>query len=344
MKRLSVLLRQDLTLAWRNGHVAVVLAIAAAMVALIVFLPSEISRGPGEYVLDTIPGSPVRAAVIALGGNAAALPQSRDRFDALIDEHPNAIAVEIAGSLDRPRVTVSTRTTVPEQTLNLLVASIEQVIAVARGETVPDPRVEFLRPEAEIVPLNLSGIPVFLAFEVGILGFLLVAVFVFAEKQEGTIRAYRVSPGGLWIYIASKAIVFVLIAIGYGVIIVAAGFGFAANWAAIIALIVWASMFMTVLGLGFAAWFRNLSHWFFPGLALLILNLLPFVSYVYPVWSPGWVTVIPSYGLVYALREALFPTGNPDLIGRTLLTGLGWLAAAVAFGAYSVRTRLLKGA
>ncbi len=344
MKRLSVLLRQDLTLAWRNGHVAVVLAIAATMVALIVFLPAEVSRGPGEYVLDTIPGSPVRAATIELGGDAAALPESRERFDALIADHPNAIAVELSGTLDRPGVTISTRTAVPEQTLNLLVAGIEQVLAVARGEALPDPQIEFLRPEAEAVPLNLSGIPIFLAFEVGILGFLLVAVFVFAEKQEGTIRAYRVSPGGLWAYVASKAIVFVLIAIGYGVIVVAAGLGITANWGAIIGLIVWASLFMTVLGLGFAAWFRNLSHWFFPGLALLILNLLPFVSYVYPVWSPAWVTVIPSYGLVYALREALFPTGDSALIGRTLLTGLGWLAAAVAFCAYSVHTRLLKGA
>lgn len=344
MKRLASLLRQDLVLAWRNGHIYVVLGIAALMVALILLLPEEISRGPGEYVLDSIPGAPVRGAVLELGGNPEALPATREEFNELLASRPNAIGVEIDGSLDRPRVAIITRTNVPEQTLNLLVASVDQVLRVARGEELPEHPVDFLRPEAAAVPLNLSGIPIFLAFEVGILGFLLVAVFVFQEKQEGTIRAYRVSPGGLWPYIASKALVFTLIAIVYGAIIVMVGLGPTANWPAVLALVVWASLFMTILGLGFAAWFHNLSHWFFPGLALLVLNMLPFVSYVYPVWSPPWVTVIPSYALVYALREALFPTGDAPLIVRTLAVGLVWFAGAVAFGAVSVRARLLKGA
>jgi ABC-2 type transport system permease protein/fluoroquinolone transport system permease protein len=349
MRRLASLLRQDLVLAWRNGHVAVVLAIAALMVALIVFLPGEISRGPGEYLLDTIPGAPVRAAVLDLGGNTAALPATRGEFDELLGSNPNTVGIVVGGSLDRPVVEIITRTNLPEQTVNLLVASVEQVLRHARGETPAEYPVEYLRPAATVVPLNLSGVPIFLAFEVGILGFLLVAVFVFQEKQEGTIRAYRVTPGGLWPYLASKALVFTVIGIAYGAIVIVLGFSLsgtslAVNWPAILVLVTWASLFMTTFGLGFAAWFNNLSHWFFPGLGLLVLNLLPFVSYVYPVWSPAWVTVIPSYGLVYALREALFSTGEPELIGRTLVAGLPWLAGAVAFGALSVQNRLLKGA
>lgn len=120
------------------------------------------------------------------------------------------------------------------------------------------------------------------------------------------------------------------------------GLGFSADWSAVVALTVWASAFMTMFGLGFAAWFRNLSHWFFPGLAVLILNMIPFFAYVYPVFNPSWIRAIPSYGLIFALREALFPTGDSELISRTLLTGLAWLAAAAGFGAYSVRARLLK--
>ena len=344
MRRLASLVRQDLTLAWRNGHILVVLVIAALMIALIVFLPQEIATGPGEYVLDEIPGAPVRAAVLEVGGDASALPRTRAEYEALLESNPNAIGIEIAGSLEDPQVRIDAQTRVPRQTMNLLVASVELALRTARGEELPEPDVEFLRAQARVVPLNLAGVPIFLAFEVGILGFLLVAVFVFGEKQEATIRAYRVSPGGLWPYIVSKAVVFLLISIAYGVVVVAAGFGFRVDWLSVLALVVWASLFMTIFGLGFAAWFRNLSHWFFPGLAVLVLNLLPFVSYVYPVWSPGWVTVVPSYALVYALREALFPTGNPQLIVRTLSTGAAWLAAAIVFCALSVRARLLKGA
>lgn len=343
MRRFARLLGQDLTLAWRNGHVAVVIAIALLMVALVIFLPEEISTGPSEYVLDTISGAPVRDALVELGAQADGLPAGRVEFDALMSEHTNATGVVIAGTLERPQIEIIQRTAMPEESINLLRATIDLVIRSVRSGSAPEIPVDRIRPQAESIPLNLSGVPVFLAFEVGILGFLLVAVFVFAEKQEGTIRAYRVTPGGLWPYIASKTAVFTLLAVAYGVVVVLVAVGFAANWFAILGLVVWASALMTVFGLGFAVWFDNLSHWFFPGLALLVLNMLPFFSYIYPVFNPGWVQVIPSYGLVFALREALFPTGESELITQTLVTGLVWLAGAVVFAAASVRTRLLKG-
>jgi hypothetical protein len=343
MRRLFALFGQDLLLAWRNGHVAVVIAIAVLMIAVVIFLPAQIDTGPGEYVLDTIPGAPVRGALADLGANIDGLPADRAEFESLLEANRDAVGVVIGGSLDRPLVEIIQRTAVPEESINLLTATLDLVLRGLQTGTVPDVPVERLRPQAESIPMNLVGIPVFLAFEVGILGFLLVAVFVFSEKQEGTIRAYRVTPGGLWAYIGSKALVFTVLALLYGVVVVAVGLGFAVNWPAILALVVWASLFMTVFGLGFAAWFRNLSHWFFPGLAVLVLNMLPFFAYIYPVFNPAWLRIVPSYALVFALREALFPTGDAALIRETLLVGLAWLAGATVFAAVSVRARLLKG-
>jgi ABC-2 type transport system permease protein/fluoroquinolone transport system permease protein len=313
------------------------------MIALIVFLPEEINTGPGEYVLDTLPGAPVRSALVELGANVEGLPESREQFNALLEENRNATGVVIRGSLRVPQVEIIQRTQAPEESINLLTATLDLVIRGVQNGDVPEIPVERLRPQAEVIPMNLAGVPIFLAFEVGILGFLLVAVFVFQEKQEGTIRAYRVTPGGLWPYIASKTAIFTILAIVYGVIVVAVALGSGANWGAILALVVWASAFMTIFGLGFAAWFRNLSHWFFPGLAILVLNMVPFFAYIYPVFNPGWLQAIPSYSLVFALREALFPTGDAALIRETLLTGLAWLAGATVFAAVSVRARLLKG-
>lgn len=343
MRRLATLFGRDLVLAWRNGHVAVVIAIAMLMIALVIFLPEEIDAGPSEFVLDAIPDAPVRAALVDLGADVHGLPATREEFDTALDANRNATGVVISGSIDRPSVEIIQRTAMPEESINLLAATIDLVIRDLRAGAIPDVPVERLRPRAEGVPMNLAGIPVFLAFEVGILGFLLVAVFVFGEKQEGTIRSYRVTPGGLWPYLVSKTLVFTVLALGYGIVVVAAGFGLAVDWLPVLALIVWASAFMTVFGLGFAAWFRNLSHWFFPGLALLVVNMIPFFAYIYPVFNPAWIRFIPSYGLVFALREALFPTGDDALVRETLLTGLAWLAGAGGFAAVSVRARLLKG-
>lgn len=344
MKSFTAQFKKDTVLAYRNGHIWVVAALAVIMVALIIFIPKEIETGPGEYLLDTLPGSPVRKALLDMGGREESLPLEKESLDKILAEKPNTLGIIISGSLKEPEVEIIQRRNIPEQSVNLLIATLESMLrGTGLGTEEREFPILFARPQAEKVPRNLAGIPIFLAFEVGILGFLLVAVFVFQEKQEGTIRAYRVSPGGLWPYIFSKTLVFTLLSLVYGFIVVAAGFGFKADWPGIIALILWAGAFMTLFGLGFAAWFNNLSQWFFPGLGLLILNMLPFFSYVYPVFNPEWIRFIPSHGLVFSLKESLFPAGDTGLVRDTLLNGLIWLAGAVIFCAYSVKKRLLMG-
>lgn len=343
MKRFSSLFLRDLILCYRNGHVYVVLAIALLMISLILFIPEEISTGPGEYLLDTLPGEPVRSKLIELGGRIESLPESKADFDKLLSDNPNSLGIIVKGDLDNPDLEIIQTRKIPEQNINLLISSLELVLGSLKGMEIPQTTVIYLRSQTKSIPKNLAGIPIFLAFEVGILGFLLVAVFVFQEKQEGTIKAYRISPGGICQYILSKTLVFTLLSLVYGILVVLAGLGFKTNWAALIALIFWSGFLMTLLGLGFAAWFNNLSHWFFPGLAVLIINLLPFVSYIYPVFNPAWMKVLPSYLLVFALREALFPAGNPQLIIKTLFYGLIWLTGVSLFSAFSVRKKLLKG-
>ncbi|KGE73328.1 ABC transporter permease [Spirochaeta lutea] len=347
MKTLLTLLKQDLVLAWRNGHILVIGVIMVVMAAMILFLPAELTSGPGEYILDTLPGTPLKTALLDSGARSEAIVDSPEQLEAVLTENPDAIGMVVSGTLENPVVHIELARPVPEKTVNLLKASVDVVVSRLNS---PEPDnsglnrpVTYLRPQSEPIPLNLSGVPIFLAFEVGILGFLLVAVFIFQEKQEGTIRAYRVTPGGLWPYILSKALVFTLLGLVYGFGVVVLGFGGDFNAPGLLGLIVYGSMFMTLFGLGFSAWFRNLSHWFFPGLALLILNMLPFFSYIYPVFNPSWIQVIPSYNLVYALREVLFPSGDGELITQTLLWGLLWTAGAAGFAAWSVQKKLLKG-
>jgi len=344
MKRFSSLFLKDLILCFRNGHVYVVLAIALLMIALILFIPEEINTSPGEYLLDTLPGKPIRSELLDLGARTESLPESEEDLDRLLTKNPNSLGIVITGEPDNPDLEIIQTREITEQNINLLISSLELLLGSMKGKEIPEPKVVFLRSQTESIPKNLAGIPIFLAFEVGILGFLLVAVFIFQEKQEGTIKVYRTSPGGIGSYILSKTLVFTILGLVYGIVVTLAGLGFNTNWAAVIALILWSGFCMTLLGLGFAAWFNNISHWFFPGLAVLILNMLPFVTYIYPIFNPPWMKILPSYLLVFALREALFPAGNPELIAKTLLYGLLWLAGISVFSVFSVHKKLLKGA
>lgn len=269
---LSLLVRRDFTLFWRNGQGAAVIGIGLVIVLLILFLPGDLQFGG------------------ATTSDGSALIQSLEQ-----QIHPSVLPSSL-----------------------------------------------YLGPVLEPVPANLTGIPVFIAFEVAILGFLLIAVFVFQEKQEGTIRAYRVSPGTISTYILSKVLIFTLVSLVYGLVIVLAGWTLKPDWLRVLGLTLITSGMMTLLGLGFSSWFSNLSGWFFPGLAMLVLNILPIFSYLYPAFDPGWIRWIPSYGILFALEESLFWPQHTQAFQEALMPLVGWTGFSVLFCWFSVRRSLLQ--
>jgi hypothetical protein len=177
-----------------------------------------------------------------------------------------------------------------------------------------------------------------------LLGFFIVAVLVFQEKQEGAIRAYRVSPAGPLAYILSKNLLLVVLALPYGGLLVLAGRGLEVNYLNLFILIILSSSLMTFAGLFVAVFFNNISEWFFIGVFILILNMLPLIAYAMPAFAPAWLTWIPSYPVVFGVREILFPTGKSGF----MLPMAGLLAAqtAVALAAayWAVSTRLMREA
>jgi fluoroquinolone transport system permease protein len=99
---------------------------------------------------------------------------------------------------------------------------------------------------------------------------------------------------------------------------------------------------MTMFSLAVAVFFRNLSEWFFVGVAILLVNSLPMFSYAMPSFAPAWVTLIPSYPAVFASRDVLFYGSGLLAISPTVLylVVLNLLALAAAYAA--VRFKLLE--
>lgn len=338
-------MKRDAVLAWRNGHVAVVVAIMAVMWLLILLLPPAMEKRHGELVLDLSEGAILRRAAEANGMSLAALAADREDYERRLAADAGLIGVVASGAPGALRVEIAAGAQVPERNLALLRASIDELLRLARGAgsdgSFP---VRRLGPVAEPAPLNLVGVPIFLIFEAGILGFLLVAVFVFQEKQEGTLKAYRAAPGGPLPYILAKLGVFVGLSVlyGAGVLAAAAIEGARPDWPAALGALALTSAFMTLFGLGFASFFRNLSHWFFPGLAALLLNVVPFFSYARPAFSPAWVKAIPSYDAVFLARDLILnPAGSAGAAGAFLRLG-AWTAAAALFCYFAVSRKLLK--
>jgi ABC-2 type transport system permease protein/fluoroquinolone transport system permease protein len=221
--------------------------------------------------------------------------------------------------------------------------TLDTVVRTLRGETPPSQfDVQLLRPAAEPVPLNLSILPVALVFEVVLLGFTFGAVMIFQEKQEGVNRAYRVSPGTTLDYIGAKNLLFIAMSLIYGTLLLLVAFGLEADYGRILLLVVLTSSAMTLVGLAIAVFFNNISEWFFVGVGVLIINMLPVFSYSIPTFAPRWLTVIPSYPVLFGAREILFSTGRTGFMSPLVLQLVLFNVVAFVLCYVAVERKLMK--
>lgn len=181
---------------------------------------------------------------------------------------------------------------------------------------LPEIEVESIREEIVEIPQNKRMMPVFITFEAIVTGFFMAAILLLGEKQEMVLKAYRISPGGTAAYITNKVLLFAVVGTLYAAIMTVLTVGFNINWGGFVLLTILGCVLYTLLGLGVAVFFKDLSSWFFVAVLILSLNMLPMVSFSSPAFSTAWLKFIPSYQILFSYSEVLFQTGKG--IGSTI--------------------------
>jgi len=222
-----------------------------------------------------------------------------------------------------------------EQTLNIFVLELMQ-------QGFEPVQVQSLDTAAREIPFNLRFTPVFLCFEALMVGFILGGALMLAEKQDGTVRALRVSPLGATKYVLSKTLLFSLIGMLYATLICVFTVGVSINWGAFLLLSFVGTAVFTMIGLAYTTPFHDMSGWFFSMVVLLSVNMLPVISFSSPSFTPFWMRLIPSYPILMAYQSAMF--GGSFDIGYTLLAIGVWLAVSYLLAVLFVAKKHLKGA
>lgn len=197
-----------------------------------------------------------------------------------------------------------------------------------------------LRPNTGIIPENIRLTPVFICFEAVVLGFLMAGILMLSEKEQKTIKAYRVSPGGTFSYVISKALVFGVLGTIYALLMAVFTVGFDFNWPGFILLAFISSILFTLLGLAVTVFFRDMSSWFFTAVLVLSINMTTMVSYSAPTFSPVWITFIPSYTIIFGFEDVLFGTGRN--LAQALMVVFAESAVLFAAAYALVRRKLLQ--
>ncbi|MEW6243271.1 MAG: ABC transporter permease [Bacillota bacterium] len=337
------LLKQDLVVAQRNGFFLVVLCLAVIFAILVRFvIPAEVKVTAREYVVDLTEGQVISDLLVRKGLADILLP-SEEELLSLMQEDRNTLGIVFQGSREKPGAVIHYQGYEPKKALAALSAAVSSLWNEAGALGRPSFSTPvLLRPESSKLPFNLSMIPLLMVTEVVFLGFLFVAVMVFQEKAEGSIRAYRVSPRGTWTYILSKSVTNVILALCYGLLIFLPTIGPTSNLIAVLPLIILASFLMTVAGLSISVFFDSLSDFIYAALPIFVLFCLPVASYFFPAFKMPVFELIPSYPLMFGIREILFPTGKAGFYAPMLLRLAAESAVVLLVAGWAVNRNLLK--
>jgi ABC-type Na+ efflux pump permease subunit len=329
-------LRRDSLVAWRNGFVALTLLVALFYIAAIRWLiPAETSLKPTVFVIDRTADRRFSAQVEAVAAaEAVRFFDAEEALRAAMAEDENSVGVVLARGEPLPATTLYFQQHHNDRVRELLALSIESQLRELYDEPLAAPALhhEVLRGSGaeSKVAFNELWVPILLFSDTAMIGLLFIAALIFIEKDEGTMRAYLVTPGRTWELLLAKALALALLGLIFTLLFVPLSIGSGPNYLHLLLLMFAGSLMGALIGAWLAAYFDNFNQFLFPGLAVMITLTLPSIAYFTPSFSPVWLRLLPSYPLVFGLREALFPSGNVEVVvtalGTLLLVNIGLLA------------------
>ncbi|WP_430882612.1 ABC transporter permease [Fusibacter sp. JL216-2] len=339
MKRLIGYLQKDFLYAHRSYCFYIVVALALIFALLINFVIAEdFSIKPEVYYSVSYTGEysvPIEDAIENMKVNHTNVigVDSESIVRQRVSEITNSIGLIVHGQSDEPVVEFVIHGYENDEIVNTLIIAMKDEINTALGSK-NDIEVKTIGNKANYgkIPANKFLLPLFLVMEPTMLGFMLVASLIYIEKSEGTIKAYAVTPGRLVEYLLSKAIVMVSLGIVGALVMTLLVLGLKVNYLALIGLIGVGAFLATSLGLIMTSFFRNLSESMIWILLVTLLLGVPLISYMVPSFAPIYIRLLPTYRLVFAVKEAVFPTGNTKIIIETfaMLSGVSAILFALA--------------
>lgn len=175
----------------------------------------------------------------------------------------------------------------------------------------------------DIEPLSdkQNLIPVFLTYNGSLMSLFIIAAYIFLDKNEGIITAYAVTASSVWQYLLSKVGVIIVTSIATTLIISVPVMGWQPNYGAMILFVITSGFFAASLGLLITSYYKDIVQSFGALYIVIIIMIMPNISYFTPSWDPDWVKIIPSYVMLQSFKEVISINGN---ITYVMLASLGF--------------------
>jgi len=345
MKKFINLFKLDGLVTIRSGFHYVILGLAILFVVLVNFvIPESIYAEQKEIIYDGTKDKTV-TRIVETSGEEIDIFDDYEMFLAEVSKERSNVGIAITGVIGELEYEIVSASRFSDKLSNITEAGLEYLTANISGlETVDDINYTVLEDEPVEIPFNKDLVPIFIALEVAMFGFLLIAVLIFQEKDERSLRAYQISPGRTMQYIWSKVTVITLLGLVYGAIVLLSTIGFKADYLSLFVIILLSSIFITLLGLTLSVFFKNISEFLIVSILTLGILQLPTISYFNPNFSPGYLSWFPSYPIMFGVRQAMFyPERGYGFLVPIVITLAVEIVIVQAACYFAVKKRLLSG-
>lgn len=327
MKRLGSLIHKDWSLITKNYFFYVTLFFAVLMIVVINYVvPEDVSLEQTVYVVFEYEAPEVLRETFE--SNNYQILLDRKAMDEALRDNLQSIGILF---VDEATALYRLQGHENEKTKAYLQLGIEAMYGEYYAELTTQTRPLRDYSQVEDVPFNKLLLPLFHVMEPALLGLFLIATMIFSEKEENTITVYATTPAGVNVFLLSKTIVMMLLGQISLLLTTFLVVGFKANYVWLMLLTLVCGFMGAALGLLLASFFDNIASAMLWIICLSLLLSMPFASYFTPSFSPVWMKALPTYYMLFAFKEAVFPTGEIGIILQTLM-----LCGAVGIVAYGL--------
>lgn len=189
-----------------------------------------------------------------------------------------------------------------------------KILHVASNETIEETMdnqdVRALSINYEMLSDRENMLPSVMVFNGSLMGLFIIAAYIFLDKQEGVIKAYALTPSPVWQYLMSKVLLILGTSILSSFIVLLPIMGLKPDYFLLLILLLTTGFFSASLGLLIASFYKNIMQAFGVIYVVMMLMIVPNISYFMPSWNPDFVKLIPSYFMLEGFKSVLL--GNND--------------------------------
>lgn len=316
MKALYTFLK-DMKVSFKTFYIYIEIFIALFGVALLLFVVPENFTSNIKiyaYIDDSLKTDEIMKALESDGSENVILLNSIDEIRPMLEQDKNSVGIGVTTENNKVVYDFVLQGYESQKYRNIIEKSLIADIAKDLPGYERVTNIKTLDNTSEKLSDRLNMLPVFLLLNSAFSGLFIVATYVFMDKEEGTIRAFAVTPARIWEYLLSKMGVMLVTGLLTGLITTFLVAGLKANYLHLIALLVATNIFGTAVGLFISSFYDSITKAMGTIMGTFIVLAFATVSYYIPSFSPFIIKILPSYPLVFAFREVFLENPNISYI------------------------------